>query len=122
MAHLLKGEVAINLADDESYTLVYSVNAIIALEQETGLPITRIGEFLGGEAFSFGNARTFFWAGLIEHQPDMSQDDAGSIMSQLGIETALVMATDALKASLPQEAAKGTSRPRKAPGGIGKTS
>ncbi|MDP3379759.1 MAG: hypothetical protein Q8S53_15445 [Brevundimonas sp.] len=116
----LKGEVTINTAED-SYTLVYSVNAIIALEEKTGLPITRIGEFLGGDAFSFANARTFFWAGLIEHH-DLSETEAGSLMSEVGIEEAMTRAADALKASLPQEAAKGNARPRKAPGGIGKTS
>lgn len=121
MGNALKGEVTIDLGD-ENYTLVYSVNAIIALEEKTGLPITRIGDFLGGEAFSFANARTFFWAGLIEHQPDLSERDAGDIMSELGVEQALTLATDSLKASLPSEDGKASARPRKAPGGTGKGS
>ncbi len=120
MANSLKGEVSFE-ADGESYTLVYSVNAIIVLEEKTGQPITRIGDFLGGENFSFASARTFFWAGLLEHH-DISEREAGTLMSLLGVEQALTLATDSLKASLPGEGAKGGPRPRKPAPGIGSSS
>lgn len=114
MSNTLKGEVGF-AADGRELTLVYSINAIIALEEELGVPITRIGEVLSEENFSYKNARTFFWAGLIEYH-DIALDHAGTIMSEIGMDQAIKLATESLAASMPQEAAKGTARPRPAPG------
>lgn len=119
MANPLKGEVSFT-ADGVAYTLVFTTNAIIALEDKISLPISRIGELLAN--IGAREMRTMFWAALLDRH-GVTEDEAGAIMDAVGgIVPASELVTDALVKAMPQEEARGTARPRKPAVGIGKGS
>lgn len=81
MANPLKGEIDLLVAG-KSYTLCFPSNRIVEVETALGQPIGRIAaEF--ARSPSFGIIRTLFWGSLLEHHPDVTLIDAGSIMDDI---------------------------------------
>jgi hypothetical protein len=100
MANKLKGEVGFE-ADGQSYTLVFSVNALCELEDKLGASVSDIGGLLTrGKRFS--TIRTVFWAGLVDHHPDLALKDAGRIITAIGIEQADALIGEAFGLTFPE--------------------
>jgi hypothetical protein len=122
MANPHKGEIAFE-AEGRSYVLRFSIDAICQLEAETNRGIVSlIGELQDPEKMSLTMVRRILWAGLQEHQPDLSLKDAGELIPAAGgMANLLVMFGKAFSASFPALKEDGP-RPRKAGGprnGIG---
>lgn len=103
-----RGETAMG-----AYTLVYSFNAMCLLEDETGL---KTGEIIQQMQDGVGlkQLRTFIWAGLQEKHPDFSQEDAGDVIDEVGIEPAMASLQQAIEAAFSVEKKAGPKNPRKA--------
>lgn len=82
MADNVKGEVPFE-ADGTTYTLVYSINAIINLEGKTEKTIQEIGEAMQDNP-RLAFLRTVFHAGLLEHHRDVTEEQAGEVMQKAG--------------------------------------
>lgn len=108
----LNGNVTFT-AGGEDYTLAFTINALVILEDQLGVPATQLGDVLGG-APKIGDIRTVFWAGLQAYH-GVSHDQAGEIMSEIGIAETGALITKAFTAAFP-EAGRSTARPQRAAG------
>lgn len=118
MANPLKGEVGFRVGDND-FTMVYTINALVTLEERLQVTTAQIGDLLGNN-LSMANLRAMFWAGLLEHH-GCSEEGAGDLISALGIQEAAELIANALSKAFP-EAGKSKASPRKAAAGIGTAS
>jgi hypothetical protein len=95
-----KGEVSIE-ADGKRYTLAFSINALCELEDKLGESVADIGS-LAAKGKRFSTIRTVFWAGLHDHHPDLTLQDAGKIISAMGIEAADAAVAEAFGLAFPE--------------------
>ncbi|CAI2936037.1 GTA-gp10 family protein [Aminobacter niigataensis] len=115
MANPHRGSVALQ-AGDRAYTLSYSVNAICELEAELDKPVTEIvASIQDPRQLRLSSVRVLVWAGLRDHHPDLTVQEAGTIITDAGIQTAVNKVGDAFKLAFP--GAKAKANPRKAAGG-----
>lgn len=109
-----KGEVQFS-AGGKNYTLRFSIDAICALEGETGRGIVAlISELQDPDKMSLRLARQVLWAGLQEHHPELTVKEAGELIPKAG-GMLKVMETfgAAFSAAFPQEK-DDSPRPQKA--------
>jgi len=88
MANPHKGELSFE-ADGVTYTLLYSNNALVALEDKIDRGIVDISSEMGSWAqnpnkIRLGLIRALLWAGLIEHHPDVNLTAAGELITKAG--------------------------------------
>jgi hypothetical protein len=114
VANPFRGELGFE-ADGQAYTLAFTINALVALEDETELTAETIGPALSqGATGRLRMLRTVFWAALLEHHPEVTQVEAGRIITSVGPQAAMQLVAAALQRAFPPaEEAKAGSRPRK---------
>ena len=118
MANPVRGEVGFE-ADGTPYTLMFSTNALCALEDALGMSVTDIGAQMSGSV-RLKTLRSLFWAGLQDHHAGVSEAEAGRIIDQVGAAEAGELIGRAFAAAFPQaEEAKAGSRPRTPAAGTG---
>lgn len=86
----------ITLKDGEEYTLEFTLNALIEIEDLFG-SISEVYKIF--EEFNLKKLRGLLYAGLVEHQPEMTERKVGSLldMKQLA-ETVEILSTAFSKA------------------------
>ncbi|MBV7408205.1 gene transfer agent family protein [Maritimibacter sp. DP1N21-5] len=95
-------------ADGKTWTLQFTTNALVELEEAVG---KKIDAFLEAESHSLKDLRTMFWAGLIEHHPEVTQKQAGDIIDAAGgLEAIMGIINGAMTASLPEADAEDGSK------------
>lgn len=128
MANPVRGQVEIEV-EGETFTLVFDVNALCALEGRLGQTadqiVARFALTVSGSRLDLTLLRALLWASLIEHH-DMSEKDAGRLLSRAGMELVGAKVAEAIERAFP-EAEELKARPRKAgaskaPAGTGKSS
>jgi hypothetical protein len=108
MTNLIKGEVSFQ-AEGKMWTLIYSVNALCAMEAELKTGALAVAESLGDtKTMRIDTMRTMFWAGLRDHHPETTLEDAGRIMTAIGFHVAIGKASEAFSAAFPND---GGARP-----------
>ncbi|MBB4001594.1 hypothetical protein [Aurantimonas endophytica] len=113
MANPIKGEIAFD-ADGTPYKLVFDFNAIVAIEEEFDIKMEDLGEVMGAKASSF---RKVFQIGLQRFHDDVTEEEAGDIITAVGTAEASQLITRAFQASFPAtEAGNTNARPQKAKG------
>lgn len=95
-----KGEVSLE-ADGKRFTLVFSVNALCELEERLGEAVSDIGS-LASKGKRFSTIRTVFLCGLLDHHPDLTERDAGNIISAIGIDKADAACAEAFALAFPE--------------------
>lgn len=88
--------------DEEMYSVRFSHNALVALEEESGLGVVRFAEKLAAGDVSIRDIRIMLWAGLIEKHPEVSLHDTGKIMDEVGLQVATKVCTEAFFGAFPQ--------------------
>jgi hypothetical protein len=113
-ANPLKGEFGFTCGGVE-YVLVYTVDALCALEDRLNMSVVQIGEAFGGDPrLTF--LRIVFHAGLHEYHPDLTPKQAGELMQAYGLEKAGNMVGTAFMAAFGEpEAGAATADPQTAP-------
>lgn len=105
MPNLKRGEVGFDL-DGERYILRLATNEWCALEEEHGKTTDElIADFMGqlqAERLNMRFIRSFFHAALIGSKPEATADDAGAIMSDMGMVEAAQKLALAIQASMPE--------------------
>lgn len=76
------------------YVLRYTTNALVKLEDALGRSITQMGD-------GMREARALVWAGLLHAHPDLTLEQAGEIMDQVGVVEAVAKAGQALRLAFP---------------------
>jgi hypothetical protein len=105
MANPHRGEVPFDL-DGKSYKLAYSINALCELEDQMGKSVVEIADLLSKpERLHVSAVRTLFWAGLLDNHPGVTPEEAGNIMTGLGIVPALGLVAKTFVLAFPQMAA-----------------
>jgi len=107
MANRLKGEVAVDVGDGEGRkTLIFrlGINELIGLQDALGMKddderflatIDRPG--------SLKRLRAFAKAALLHHQPDTTDDQAGDVVTQLGIPKLRKIIDEAVSWAMPDK-------------------
>lgn len=104
MTNSVKGEVTLNREGKEPFTLAMTFNALVSLEDDLNLPINEIANNLGDTAkFRLGLLRKVFHSALKEHHPDMSEENVGKLIQEIGITTAVAKMQEAFAAAFPKQ-------------------
>lgn len=117
MANPHKGELAFE-AGGKTYTLRFSTNAICELEDKLDRSFLSISGDLAKavtepDKVRFGTVRAIMWAGLRDHHPNLTVEEAGEIMTQVGgMLPAVGLVTDAFVLAFPSPEAKDSNPPR----------
>lgn len=102
MANPHRGEVAL-AAGDRTLTLVYSFDAICRLEERLDMSIAAIGALLEDPAkLRFSRLRPIIWAGLVDRQPEITENDIGEIVDAAGLTAVLAAMGQAFQLAFPQ--------------------
>lgn len=124
MANPVRGQVPFETGG-KAYILSYSTNALCALEAEVDMGITQVAGLIATpETMRLGMVRAVFWAGLLDHHAGMTVDDAGALMTELGMADAIALIGRAFALAFPevQAGARPLAGKKPARGGTGKVS
>ena len=120
----IRGRVAFEAAG-RSWWLSFSINALCVLEEEFEQTADAVGVHFFGEGAkpSLPDVRGFFWAGLQDHHPELTEREAGLVMTELGLARTGELVGRAFVGAFPP-AAEGEKRvrPRRKPAGSGRSS
>lgn len=84
MANRIRGEVDFE-SERGRLTLKYDVNALCELEEELDIGIQEFGEmFAGKRKVRLKHVRAAFWAGLRHHRPEITVNEAGELIMEIG--------------------------------------
>jgi hypothetical protein len=105
MANKHKGEVSAEIAGT-AYTLRIATNEWCELEDEFGKPTTVIVkdffDMVTEGTLRMRTIRSFFRAALIGQQPDITHEEAGAIMSDMGLVESAGLLGQVIVASMPE--------------------
>lgn len=85
-----------------SWTLRFSTNAFCDLEDATGLGVTKIVETLQTDP-SVRFIRTCFWATLRQDTPELTLEQAGDVVDEIGFVHAAALLGEAFAAAFPSQ-------------------
>jgi hypothetical protein len=112
MANPIKGEVQFT-ADGKQYTFRLGINAQVIIENRVGMTVQKFMRDKGDD-FGASDIRLLFYAGLLHHHKDITEERAGDIIDEIGpakaaaifVEAAGLAAAPAIDDVRPQRSAK----------------
>lgn len=114
-----RGEASLTVRG-RTYALVFDLNAFAELEGALGEPLERPLHRLLARQVALRDVRALVWAGLRARHPDVSLQEAGDLLAEVGLRPALSGLVPALIAALPKpEEATGSSRASPPPAAAG---
>ncbi len=96
-ANPLKGEVS-RVIDGETFTLVFSIDALCAVEERFDKGIAQLAVIIA-RTQRLSVVRALLHAGLAAHHPTLTEVAAGELIRELKIEPACAWIADGLKAA-----------------------
>lgn len=113
MANRHRGEVSF-AAGGETYTLRYSANALAELEDALDKSVGEIVELMQSQkGLRIKTVRTIFRAGLLDRHPDITDQQAGDIISDVGLGEAANLLGRAFTAAFPPVEGGASESPQK---------
>ena len=101
MANKQKGEVSFT-AEGKAYRFILSVNALCELEDAVGDGAMNIFMAQNDPSrLKIKTARAVFWAGLRDHHPDMTLEEAGRLVGVIGFQRVNELVAEAINAAFP---------------------
>lgn len=122
MANRERGELGFECGE-RRFVLKYSVNALCELEDALGMSIRQFASlFKEPEGIRLKQVRAAMWAGLLEKQPGVTQQQAGTIIEEITMMKAMDLVGQAMQAAFGSsssgaEEAEGDEDPRRGRGG-----
>lgn len=118
-----KGDTSFEVAGN-TYTLRYSHLALIRLENKLDRGLMKVIEEMSDiDKVRIGTVVAILWAGLQKHHPDLTYDDAASLLDDLegGLSAAIEIIGNSFQKAFnaPGAGTKGTNPPQKDNNGIG---
>jgi hypothetical protein len=121
-ANPLKGETELK-AGEETYILALSINELVRLEQLLDVGIIEIAEwFNDAKRIRVGNMRAILWAALQRHHEGVTLEQAGDIISAVGLGVIVDTLGTAVQASFPEAEVSENPPNASRRGGTGKPS
>jgi hypothetical protein len=120
MANPHKGELSFE-ADGKTYTLVYSNNALVELEDKLNRGIVDLTTEMSLWAqdptkIRLGLLRAVFWAAFIEHHPEVDLKAAGELITKVGgVAEVTSLVGEAFARAFPDPETKDTHPPKASP-------
>ncbi|ETA53984.1 GTA-gp10 family protein [Ponticoccus alexandrii] len=113
MANRHKGQVSREI-DGTVYTFELTVNAFCDLEEATGKATLQIMQDMEKAAqtgdVQFRDIRRIFWAALIEHHPDITEREAGRVLTKVGdMEAQMAFLEDVFALAMPDSTGDASS-------------
>lgn len=109
MGNSSRGSVALQVGDT-AYTVSFSINALCELEDAFGVTVQEVGALFGENA-SMKDVRKLARCALSDHHPDVSDKEAGKVVSDAGLPAFMDAVQKAFKLAFPEASDAG-----KAPG------
>lgn len=110
MANRFRGEVSFK-SGEETYTLRYDANTLCEVEDAFDMGVNKIATLLQDqEKLRLSHIRLVFHLGLKENHPNLSLEDAGRLISEVGMGEAAELFARAFSASFPDPQG-GNARP-----------
>ncbi len=116
-ANPLKGEVAFE-ASGATYTLLYSINSLCALEDRLDMTVQQIGERMS-TAMRLSFLRSVFHGGLSTHHATLTEVEVGELIEDMGVKRTGDLIAEAFFKAFSDGKAASEPRPRKAKTGAG---
>lgn len=117
MANSQRGEVSATIRD-ETYILRIATNEWCSLEDEHGKNtdelISGFFQMIAAGKLNMALVRSFFRASLAGSRPDITHQEAGTIMSEIGLVEAGALLGKVIAASMPEPDQDATGNPPKA--------
>jgi len=102
MSTSVRGEVQFAAAG-QTFTLVYTTNALCRLEEHLGAGVGAIAGMVGDLAkVRLLDIRTLLWAGLQEHHPMLDTAAVGRIMDAIGVLESVELIMRAFSGAFPR--------------------
>lgn len=112
-----RDEVALTIGD-RTYTYILDMAALFkaekAMSDEEGRIVGSAEILFGSASGSNRHTRVLLWAALQRHQPDVTLDDALTLLATVGGSPGLQQVLASLRKSTQPDAEDNTARPRKA--------
>lgn len=117
-----KGEVTLE-AGGQTYTLRLAANALVIAEELLDKGVAEIADMLSdADGFRLGTARALLFAGLREHHPKMTIEDAGEIIGETGIPAVVTKLAESMQAAFARPEEGAPNPPQGAEAGTGPAS
>lgn len=117
MGNLNRGEVSAQISGTE-FILRIATNEWCHLEAELGMSTDEIiADFiamLSANKLKMAFLRSLFRAALIGRKPEITEEQTGELMSEMGLAEAGGLLAQVIKASMPEESEPAPSRPPRA--------
>lgn len=89
-------------ADGKTYTMVFSINALCELETDFDDVVAEVAGVLSGSGKKrLTTLRKVFRAGLSDHHPEMTERQAGLLMTAIGPQAAFAKVAEAFALAFP---------------------
>ena len=116
MGNKQNGEVSFR-ALSKDWVLRYGINGLCRLEDETGKSAIEVASSLntedgeGGAAIKISDIRLVFFCGLVGQHADVTLEQVGDIIDDIGIERAGPLLGEAFSAAFPDPEEGGEGKP-----------
>lgn len=120
----VKGEVTFQ-SGDKIYVFKLGTNAQVLLESRTGMSMAKYLKADRIEELGSRDIRLIFWAGLTRNHPDLTEENVGDLIDDLGVERVGDIFLEAFESAKPKTengAAGEPNPPRPAKARIGMNS
>ena len=87
-------------AVDRSWRLQCGINALVLIETKIPDPL-EVAALMQGKESTFETVRTGFWAALSDHHPELTEADAGRLVTHLGLAQAGAKLAQAMILAFP---------------------
>lgn len=97
----------ITLKDGEEYTLEFTLNALVEIEELFG-SISEVYKIF--EDFNLKKLRGLLYAGLVEHHPEMTERKVGSLLDMSDLTNVVETLSKAFSKAFPDAEGEGTKK------------
>ncbi len=112
--HTVKGEVNFE-SGGKTYTFKLGTNAQVLLESRTGMSMAKYLKADRIEELGSKDIRLIFWAGLTRNHPDLTEENVGDLIDDIGVDQVSEIFLKAFESAKPktENGAAGEPHPQK---------
>lgn len=101
--HKVKGEVTFE-CEGKNYRFKLGTNAQVIIEKKAGMPLSKFLKADRLDEIGAEGIRMIFWAGLTRQHPELTEDEVGDILDELGADRIKDIFEEAFEAAMVKNA------------------